>query len=95
MFVAESKFLSHPEEYRALVKAGDDAGIMKLLTNENVERKLLLRVALKASTYGQEPGECDPDNCKINANQIVKIYKEWLMPLTKEIELEYLKLRGK
>ena len=94
MFVAESKFRSHPDEYRALVKAGDDAGIMKLLTNEAVEKKLLLRVALKASTYGQAPGECDPDNCKINAPQIVQIYNE-LMPLTKEIELEYLKLRGR
>jgi chorismate mutase len=94
MFVAESKFLSHPEEYRALVKAGDDRGIMELLTNEKVEKKLLLRVALKASTYGQEPGECNPEECKITANQIVKIYEEWLMPLTKEIELQYLKLRG-
>lgn len=95
MFVAESKFRSHPEEYRALVKAGDDVGIMELLTNKKVEKKLLLRVGLKASTYGQEPGECDPDNCKINAKQMVTVYRDWLMPLTKEIELEYLKLRGK
>jgi chorismate mutase len=95
MFVAESKYLANPKEYQALVKSGNDSGIIKLLTDKNVEQKLLLRVALKASTYGQEPGECNPDECKITANQIVRIYKEWLMPLTKEIELQYLKLRGK
>jgi len=54
-FVAESKYRSDPEEFQKLVDAGDADGVMALLTNEEVEKKLLTRARLKASTYGREP----------------------------------------
>ena len=54
-FVAESKFLSDPEGYKRLVDNNDADGVMKLLTNEAVEEKVLRRARLKAATYGQEP----------------------------------------
>lgn len=53
-FVAESKFLEQPDEYTRLVNAGDAVGIVKLLTNTEVERKVLRRAYTKASTYGQD-----------------------------------------
>mmetsp|Transcript_23639 Transcript_23639/g.55954 ORF Transcript_23639/g.55954 Transcript_23639/m.55954 type:complete len:454 (-) Transcript_23639:63-1424(-) len=54
-FVAESKFLSDPDEYKRLVENNDADGVMKLLTNQVVEAKVLRRARLKAATYGQEP----------------------------------------
>lgn len=54
-FVAESKYRSDPEEYERLVAAGDAEGVMRLLTNEKVEKKVLRRARLKAATYGREP----------------------------------------
>lgn len=54
-FVAESKYRSDPEEYQRLVEAGDSEGVMRLLTNEVVEAKVLRRSKLKAATYGQDP----------------------------------------
>jgi chorismate mutase len=54
-FVAESKYRSDPREYQQLVDAGDAEGVMRLLTNEQVEKKVLRRARLKAATYGREP----------------------------------------
>ena len=38
-----------------MVDAGDAEGVMRLLTNEKVEKKVLRRARLKAATYGREP----------------------------------------
>lgn len=54
-FVAESKYRSNPEEYQRLVAANDVDGVMELLTNKAVEKKVLHRAKLKAATYGTEP----------------------------------------
>lgn len=54
-FVAESKYRSDPDEYQRLVEAGDADGVMDLLTNAKVEKKVLRRARLKAATYGREP----------------------------------------
>jgi chorismate mutase/prephenate dehydratase len=62
---------------------------MKLLTDETVEARLLERVRLKASTYGQDPAQ-KVRAYKIDPEVPVKIYKDFLIPLTKEVELEYI-----
>jgi chorismate mutase len=54
-FVAESKYRSDPDEYQRLIRFGDAAGVMDLLTDAAVEEKVLRRARLKAATYGQEP----------------------------------------
>jgi chorismate mutase len=54
-FVAESKYRSDPEGYQRLVEADDTDGVMRLLTDDVVEAKVLRRSRLKAATYGQEP----------------------------------------
>jgi len=53
-YVAESKFQEKPEQYTRLIEEEDEAGIMELLTNAKVEDRVLQRVFLKASTFGQE-----------------------------------------
>jgi chorismate mutase len=133
-FVAESKFLSDPDEYRRLVESNDAAGVMKLLTNEAVEAKVLRRARLKAATYGQEPllAELPPlpngnkemtaivaaaaasavvaaieamDNgntpdgktratsgraTKVCPATVERIYRDLIIPLTKDVEVAYL-----
>mmetsp|Transcript_53 Transcript_53/g.118 ORF Transcript_53/g.118 Transcript_53/m.118 type:complete len:398 (-) Transcript_53:211-1404(-) len=125
-FVAESKYLSDPEGYQALVDANDADGVMKLLTNEAVELKVLRRARLKAATYGTEPLLADlpplygeekttssivaaaaasavvaaleamgDDSAIQNSNKVCPstvetIYRDLIIPLTKDVEVAYL-----
>lgn len=121
-FVAESKYRSDPEEYQRLVDAGDAAGVMRLLTNEKVERKVLRRARLKAATYGREPllagmppieesestsivaaaaasavvaalealGEDKGQQGKVDPKIIERVYEKIIIPMTKDVEVDYL-----
>jgi len=127
-FVAESKYLADPEGYQALVDANDAEGVMKLLTNEVVELKVLRRARLKAATYGTEPlladlpplyGEEKTTSSivaaaaasavvaaleamaevteegsaftnKVCPATVEEIYRDLIIPLTKDVEVAYL-----
>jgi chorismate mutase len=126
-FVAESKYLGDPEGYQALVDANDAEGVMKLLTNEAVELKVLRRARLKAATYGTEPlladlpplygeekttssivaaaaasavvaaleaigdeTETEATNNKVCPSTVEAIYRDLIIPLTKDVEVTYL-----
>lgn len=135
-FVAESKYRDNPEKYQALVDADDDEGVMALLTNIDVEKKLLRRVRLKAANYGREPMDLfvdeeqqnneaatedaerrmvavaaatavmvaleswdrtrrrtthnNGDSSKVDPRVIEAIYRDILIPLTKDVEVAYL-----
>lgn len=123
-FVAESKYLADPEGYQKLVDAGDAEGVMKLLTNEVVEAKVLRRARLKAATYGTEPllaelpplraergeltsivaaaaasavvaaieamGDDDTTEKKVCPSTVESIYRDLIIPLTKDVEVAYL-----
>lgn len=121
-FVAESKYLSDPEGYQKLVDAGDAEGVMKLLTNEAVEAKVLRRARLKAATYGREPllaelppiesseqtsvvaaaaaaavvgaieamGDDDGTTNKVCPATVESVYRDIIIPMTKDIEVAYL-----
>jgi len=96
-FVAESKFLSETEKFRRLIEAGDRDGIGEAITNKAVEVKVLQRLKLKARTYGTDPsiGADAGDQVKINVDAVVSMYKDFVIPLTKEVEIEYLMQRLK
>jgi chorismate mutase len=128
-FVAESKYLADPEGYQRLVDANDAEGVMRLLTNEVVEAKVLRRARLKAATYGTEPlladlppfertttqremtcivaaaaasavvaaieamgddGSEQIMNNKVCPSTVESIYRDLIIPLTKDIEVAYL-----
>ena len=111
-YVAESKFRAQPEQYTRLIEAGDEEGIMELLTNAAVEQRVLQRVRLKASTFGQEieapvspsASPSDPSiaasqtagssgggsAARIDPDQIVAMYRDYVIPLTKVAEVQYL-----
>ncbi|ORY64985.1 chorismate mutase [Pseudomassariella vexata] len=94
-FVAESKFRSDPEKYTKLIKAGDREGIAAAITNTAVEEQVLKRLALKVQTYGTDPSmNGSSENAgKINVEKVVSMYKDFVIPITKEVEVEYLMQR--
>ncbi|XP_047334805.1 chorismate mutase 1, chloroplastic-like [Impatiens glandulifera] len=94
-FVAEAKFLESPEAYETLIREQDRTGLMDLLTYPVVEEAVKNRVEMKAKAYGQEvigvaiEEETDPAY-KIIPSLIAHLFGEWIMPLTKEVQVQYL-----
>ena len=100
-FVAESKFQARPEEFSELIKKQDAEGLMALLTFQAVEDRVVRRVTNKAATYGQDISEDLPEQVrglaegenleyKVAPETIGELYREWIMPMTKDVQVEYL-----
>jgi chorismate mutase len=95
-FVAEAKFVKDPERFVKLIKAGDTKGIDDAITVAAVEEQVLERLRLKAATYGTEPDSSIASApAKVNADAVKAMYKDWVIPLTKEVEVDYLMQRLK
>ncbi|GLT56549.1 hypothetical protein SLA2020_295830 [Shorea laevis] len=94
-FVAEAKFRESPNDYTAAIRAQDRNRLMEMLTYPVVEEAIKLRVEIKAKTYGTEvtvgkqQHEAYPVY-KIKPSLVADLYGEWIMPLTKEVQVEYL-----
>ncbi|KAL7260716.1 hypothetical protein ACSBR1_006391 [Camellia fascicularis] len=94
-FVAEAKFRESPASYEAAIRAQDRNRLMEMLTYEMVEEAVKTRVEMKAKTYGVEvrinQNEDDADPVyKIKPSLVANLYGDWIMPLTKEVQVEYL-----
>jgi hypothetical protein len=92
-FVSESKFKQDPAAFIPLIQQGDAEALIALITNPEVERRLLVRLRKKAMLYAQDfasDGEPLP-NCsskgKIDVDCVVDLYESYIIPLTKEIEV--------
>ncbi|KAL2120870.1 hypothetical protein VTJ04DRAFT_4897 [Mycothermus thermophilus] len=100
-FVAESKFQADADKFTRLIRAGDREGIAEAITNKAVEKKVLERLKLKVQTYGTDPSLNGNGNGngggweqnKINVDAVVAMYENFVIPLTKEVEVEYLMQR--
>lgn len=88
-FVAEAKFQSDIPLYTKLIKDTDIDGITKNITNSEVEKKILERLIRKAEVYGVDPADENGES-KITPEYLVKIYKDFVIPITKEVEIDYL-----
>ncbi|KAK6913308.1 hypothetical protein RJ641_022909 [Dillenia turbinata] len=94
-FVAEAKFQASPDEYETAIRAQDGALLMDMLTYATVEEAVKKRVEMKARIYGQEvtidkDGDGEDPVCKIKPSLVADLYGEWIMPLTKEVQVRYL-----
>ncbi|XP_030540460.1 chorismate mutase 2 isoform X1 [Rhodamnia argentea] len=92
-FVAEVKFKDAPKKYESAICSQDRDALMKLLTFETVEERVKKRVAKKAMLFGQEVSlddNYDEKKLKIDPAIVSRLYEEWVMPLTKLVEVEYL-----
>ena len=96
LFVAESKFREKPEDYTRLIEARDEAGLMALLTNAAVEERVLQRVRNKATTFAQDieaaggSTAAEGPQLKVDPDVVYRLYKDFVIPLTKEAEVAYL-----
>lgn len=91
-FVAESKFQNDKENYIRMIKEKDVEGIERSITNKVVEDKILERLEIKAESYGIDPSLKFSQNkqSKVDPKVISQLYKDYIIPLTKKVEIDYL-----
>ncbi len=99
MFVSESKFREAPHDFipHILSSPPDTQALADLITKPAVEAALLVRLGNKANIYGQELdaqgkpllGDAGRES-KIDTNEVVGLYRDWVIPLTKDVEVDYL-----
>lgn len=89
-FVAESKFLSDQELYKTLVDKDDVEAVLENLTNREVERGVLRRAFVKASHYGMDITGSTSGDFKVDPMLIADIYRDMIIPLTKDVEVRYI-----
>lgn len=87
-FVAESKFQAAANKYRPLIQSGDRQGVVDLLTDETVERNVINRVREKTSQYMRLIQ--DADDSSLTPEAVVRIYQDWIIPLNKKVQEDYL-----
>ena len=78
----------------------DRDALMKLLTSEAQEDVVKRRAEKKAIVFGQSitldgPIQTDVNNSslanfKVDPSVVYKLYDQWVIPLTKQVEVEYL-----
>ncbi|KAG9153589.1 hypothetical protein Leryth_008524 [Lithospermum erythrorhizon] len=94
-FVAEVKFIDAPQDYTPAILAQDREALMKLLTFETVEEMVKKRVEKKTMIFAQQVTLNDTiiikeEKYKIDPSVVSQLYADWVMPLTKHVEVEYL-----
>ncbi|GAA5913565.1 chorismate mutase ARO7 [Sporobolomyces salmoneus] len=94
MFVSESKFLSSPSSFIPHILTPNPPILESLITKPAVEAALLRRLEKKAKWYGAELGPdgepLEGSGEKVEVEEVVRLYREYIIPLTKEVEVEYL-----
>lgn len=92
MFVAEAKYQAEKPKFISLIKARDSSGIEKAITNSAVEEKVLERLQAKSRAYGTDPSLHYSHNPQSKADPkiVSQLYKDYVIPLTKAIEVDYL-----
>jgi chorismate mutase len=87
-YVAESKFRKDPHDFRSLARAQDVPAVIKKLTRQAVEERILRRILRKVS--GAQKRANPHVRHLIDASIIVDFYRECIIPLTKKGEASYL-----
>ncbi|KAL8293549.1 hypothetical protein RQP46_000250 [Phenoliferia psychrophenolica] len=94
MFVSESKFLSCPADFVPHILSRNTAALEGLITKPAVEAALLVRLEKKARWYGHgaesDGKETAEDESKVRVEEVVRVYRENIIPLTKDVEVDYL-----
>ena len=92
MFVSESKFRADPAAFIPAIQTRDTDALASLITKPAVEQKLLERVHQKAEVYGQNLDHTHQAAAerKIRSDDMVRLYQQYIIPLTKKVEIDYL-----
>ncbi|KAF5369465.1 hypothetical protein D9758_002736 [Tetrapyrgos nigripes] len=95
-FVSESKFLENPAAFIPHILKPNPKALEDLITKPEVERKVLQRLQIKAATYAQDfssdgsPNGTVNGNGKLDVDGVMELYESYIIPLTKEVEVDYL-----
>ncbi|TCD62676.1 chorismate mutase aro7 [Steccherinum ochraceum] len=95
-FVSEVKFIESPGSFIPHILKPNRDALGDLITKPEVERRLLQRLRKKALVYAQDfapDGEPKGGEAKIDVDSIVELYENYIIPLTKEVEVDYLLVR--
>ena len=88
LYVAESKFMNAPDRFERLIADNDRDSILSLITRPDVEERILGRVADKVD-YIQGTANRQVRRL-IRPGTVLMLYRDTIIPLTKEGELRYL-----
>ncbi|GFZ51414.1 hypothetical protein JCM24511_09176 [Saitozyma sp. JCM 24511] len=90
-------FAPHDFIPHILASPPNSDALAALITKPAVEAKLLVRLANKARVYGCEMDadgrvvdSPDGGKGKIDIEEVVGLYRDWVIPLTKDVEVDYL-----
>ncbi|KAK0441592.1 chorismate mutase [Armillaria borealis] len=98
-FVSESKFIQDPAAFIPHILKPNRSALEALITKPEVEHKLLIRLQKKAETYAQDfasDGTTQLANGSVNGASkidiagVVELYESFIIPITKEVEVDYL-----
>lgn len=92
-FVAECKFMENRETFLPVMRAHDGKKIMTLITNARIEQDVLIRVTNKTRIYTAEL-DVLPDTHYILPETACAIYRDWIIPLNKQVQVDYLLQRA-
>ena len=92
-FVAESKYQQDPACFAPAIEEQDEERLHDIITKPEVEEAVLARVHDKASTYTRELATAPYGHC-VPADTIVEIYRRWIIPMNKRVQVCYLLGRG-
>lgn len=93
-FVSEVKFLEDPAAFIPHIQNRNRDALGDLITKPEVERRLLQRLRKKALVYAQDfapDGEPKGGETKVDVDGIVELYENYIIPLTKEVEVSEIK----
>jgi chorismate mutase len=93
LYVAECKYRSSPDGYRAMIDAGDIDALLSLLTRKDVEDAIVARVREKVADAQARINR--RVRCVIDPDVVVRFYRDYIIPLTKKGEVAYLMNRKK
>jgi chorismate mutase len=91
LYIAESKYLADTATYRQLIAAGDTAGLLTLLTRQEVEDRIIIRVRDKVNSLQLEVNPAV--RRLIDPEVVCAFYRDFIIPLTKRGEILYLMQR--
>jgi len=84
--------MSKPSDFVPHIINPNPVALESLIVKAEVERSLLLRLRKKAAVYASDPTADGGANGsgKIDVDGVVDLYESYIIPLTKEVEVEYL-----
>lgn len=91
-FVAESKYRAASPGLQQAITNTSSQDIMEAITDIDVEQKVLDRVYHKARTYTNELLQTS-SKWTLQPEVIRDIYKDFIIPLNKQVQVEYILLR--